>query len=497
MNTIKYLYLVIIAIVLGTTSLSAQQKQIYNDGILINCHSLEQKGDSLIIDLDINLDSLELSSGRSLTLTPLVEGDGETLALSSILLNGRNRHKVYVRDLSLDKISSDAHYAVVKMTGKQSKIVHYRQSVLFIPWMASARLALAEDLCGCGGHTAESSLDELFAVTPAALPAPPAEYQPQFMYSYVIPVPEKLKRRTELHDVYLNFPVNKVVIYPEYMNNQTELAKTEEMIEKINSDKNLHIQEVVIRGYASPEGSVPSNFRLSEGRAAALKNYLVPRIKGEKLPIRSESGGEDWKGTIKLVEKTDFPGRDALLQNILNGNRSDAAEQALRTIEGGTPYAFMLKEIYPKVRRVVCSVDYTVREFTVEEGRILIHTHPEQLSLLEMYEVANSYPENSDEFIQAMQIAALTYPNDNTALQNAATVSLVTGQTQDAESFLNRVQPSGSAYENTLGILQMLKNNFPEASKHFQKAQEAGSEAALHNLKELHKKTRTTNDKAQ
>lgn len=260
------------------------------------------------------------------------------------------------------------------------------------------------------------------------------------------------------------------------------------MVEKINTDKNLHIREVVIRGYASPEGSVPSNYRLSEGRAAALKNYLVPRIKGEALPMRSESGGEDWEGVIQLLESSDASGREALLTAIRGGNRSDAAEQALRSIQGGTPYSWMLKEIYPKVRRVLCSVQYTVREFTVEEGRDIIRRNPEQLSLFEMYQIADSYAEDSPEFMETFETAVRIYPTDETALLNAATVSLVKGDVGQAEMYLKQIRQTNQALHNTWGVLEMMKGNYETSETYLKKAAAEGSKAAQHNLEELEKK---------
>lgn len=490
MTTIKYFYMAA-SLILGSTSICAQQKPVYKNGISVTQHTFRQQGDSLLIDIELDLNNLELSSGRALTLTPVLAGKETGQPLPGILLNGRNRHKVFVRDVSLGKADPDTYYAVIKMTGKQDKTLRYRQSLLYAPWMAKSSLMLNEDLCGCGGHTAESVTEELFAMVP---PDPEKEYHVQPMYCYVVPTPEKIKKRTELRDVFLHFPVNKVVIYPDYFDNKAELNRTEEMISKINSDRNLHIRKVVIRGYASPEGSVPSNCRLSEGRAAALKNYLAPRFKGNKLPMTSESGCEDWEGTIRLLAASDIPGRDALLDAIRRGDRSDRAEQALRTIDGGVPYARMLKDIYPKVRRVVCSVDYTVREFTVEEGRELIKTQPELLSLHEMYRVADSYPENSPEFIAAMQTAVRIYPHEETARINAATVALAQGDYDRAKEYLKQTGTSGEAYLNTYGVWLMLTGDCTEAKTYFRKAAEAGSEAASHNLEELAKKCGKTNN---
>lgn len=487
MNTIKKVS-VIALFVLGNMQMSAQQKQIYNDGIIVRQHALQQQGDSLLIDIELDVNNLELSSRGALTLTPALIGKETEQPLQSILLNGRNRHKVYVRDVSLRKIEPGTYYTEVKMTDKDQRIIRYRQAIPFAAWMSEARLVMNEDLCGCGGYTREATEEELFAVAPVLVPVKKEDYQIQPMFSYIKPAIEKVKQRTELRDIFLSFPVNKVIIYPDYFSNAAELTRAQEMVEKINTDKNLHIREVVIRGYASPEGSVPSNYRLSEGRAAALKNYLVPRIKGEVLPMRSESGGEDWEGVIQLLESSDVPGREALLTAIRDGNRSDAAEQTLRSIQGGTPYSWMLKEIYPKVRRVLCSVQYTVREFTVEEGRDIIRRNPEQLSLFEMYQIADSYAEGSSEFMEAFDTAVRIYPTDETALLNAATVSLVKGDVGQAEMYLKGIHQTNQALHNTFGVLEMMKGNCEMSETYLKKAVAEGSKAAQHNLEELEKK---------
>ena len=64
-------------------------------------------------------------------------------------------------------------------------------------------------------------------------------------------------------------------------------------------------------------------------------------------------------------------------------------------VGGGAPYRSMLKEIYPGLRKVNCKIDYTVVNFDVEQGRIIIRENPKYLSLNEMYQVANSYPKEA------------------------------------------------------------------------------------------------------
>lgn len=482
MKIYPYIALALLASSLPAT---AQEVQVLKDGISIEHQEVKQDNDSLCLRLGLNISNLKLSSLRSLTLTPILANGETQQALTPILLNGANRHKVYLRHVALGHESPEEYYLVQKVGHKGNPAIDYRGSVAFQPWMAEAKLYLVEDYCGCSGYTEQQAREELRAI-PALLPVIPYEAQP--MYCYARPEKEILKSRTELKNVYLNFPVNKVVIYPDYMNNRTELERTKEMIEKINSDHNLTIKKIMFRGYASPEGSVPSNCRLSEGRAAALKNYLVPRLQDGSLPMFSESGCEDWDGTIELLEQSQIPGRDRLLEAIRQCDRSDAAEMNLRTLDGGAPYAAMLREIYPKVRRVLCSVDYTVREFTVEEGRSLINGHPELLSQYELYQVACSYPANSTEFLNALRTAEQLFPQDETALLNGAMVALREGNNEKAAASLAKIKNQDNVvYLNAKGILLMRNQQPEEAKACFEKAATQGSEAARHNLSELEK----------
>lgn len=53
-------------------------------------------------------------------------------------------------------------------------------------------------------------------------------------------------------------------IRPEYMNNPVELTKIHTAIDDLKSDKSIEVQRLEIIGYASPEGTLAVNKRLSE-----------------------------------------------------------------------------------------------------------------------------------------------------------------------------------------------------------------------------------------
>ena len=474
----KKIFTICLALALGTSAVFAQQEN--KATINATVQASKQEGDQLVVELELDGSPLNLSAPEYVVVTPLVTDGTHEVVLDDILWSGRNHAKVYNRNVALGVQDPAEYYAVRKAAGNSDKTVAYRRTVPYQKWMDNARVMLREKWYACNEGMNQLALADLGAVVPTAV-VPVVIPDP--IYYYMEPEREPRKIRTELSDIYLNFPVNLVVIYPEYMNNTAELAKAEEMVRRLNNDKNLQIEDILIEGYASPEGSVPSNFRLSEGRAAALKNYLLPRIENsDRLPFRYKSGGEDWDGPIALLEQASFPGRDELLVAMRTSDRSDASEMALRNIGGGAPYRTMLKDIYPKVRRVACTITYSVREFTVEEAKEILKTNPELLSAYELYQVACSYPEGSAEALQALALAAQLYPDNDTALINAATAALAVGEPARAAHLLGSVTAKNAAYNHAYGLLMLRQGNLAEAEQAFNRALNAGVEPARHNL---------------
>ena len=149
----------------------------------------------------------------------------------------------------------------------------YRYVVRFEPWMEDARLDVQRDECGCG-ETALMDVEQFDKVTLERVLLP---YVVSPQLAYLQPKAEEIKRRDIQAECFLDFEVNKVNIRPEYMNNPQELAKIRKMIDELKSDPSVKVNRLDIIGYASPEGTLATNKRLSEGRAMALREYLASR----------------------------------------------------------------------------------------------------------------------------------------------------------------------------------------------------------------------------
>lgn len=460
---------------------------IFNEEIPVKVQRLRQVDDSVHLVMDLDLRDVKVGTERSLVLTPVLVGSrGEEALMGNLMVNGGQRHKAFMREVQLNGWEKDvarSHYAVLPLKDNR-RVIRYRQSLPYESWMRQARLDIRTDLCGCAGHVQQLASEK---VANRIVMQDAKVYRPLANVAYLTPPVEQVKARSESHNVFLDFVVARTDINPGYMNNPRELSKIEGIMGEIRSDQNVRVSNVLITGYASPEGDVNFNNQLSRGRAEALRGYLASRTGIPPQQFRVGYGGEDWQGLARLVQNSYIEPKGTIL-NIIHNTGGDFRKQQLKMLGGGTVYQRMLHGLYPQLRRVVAQINYTARHFNVEEARRVIQTRPQQLSLNEMYLVANTYDEGSAEFLEVFETAIRYFPDDPVANLNAAAAALLQRDVVRAEQHLEKAGRNTAEYYNNLGVVEMMKKNYPRARNLFKRADESGLKAASKNLDELQRK---------
>ena len=131
------------------------------------------------------------------------------------------------------------------------------------------------------------------------------------------------------------------------------------------------------------------------------------------------------------------------------------------------------------------TVRYVVRGFNVEEAKQIIRTRPQQLSLQEMFLVAQTYEKGSNEFNEVFDVAVRMFPDDPTANINAAAIELQRGDLQQSVRYLDKADAQASATLNNRGVLKLLQGDLDSAESYFKQAQAKGSVEAGANLEEM------------
>lgn len=244
---------------------SAMAQKNEENQILVRQQLVERVDSSLVISMVLDLNDIEIASGNSMVCTPIIEREDSVIALPRLIINGRSRHILYER--TGRNPQEDGEFELRRYNGTEQTF-DYHARIPFRKWMEKSEVSLVTDVCGCGWEALQNEKSPLFPINMVQ----PIVLKP--LLAYVVPQAEDVKKRSIEGSAFLDFPVNKITIYPDYRKNPSELQKIRETIEVVRNDKYATITEVSIKGYASPEGSYSNNAYLAENRAKALLNYV-------------------------------------------------------------------------------------------------------------------------------------------------------------------------------------------------------------------------------
>ena len=323
---------------------------------------------------------------------------------------------------------------------------------------------------GIGGKKGKKVVETPRPAPVYTLPAAPA-YQPNLSTSYVIPDVESPKVRSQSYTAYLDFEQGRSEIIRNLHNNAAELRRINEITRSVAQDGASTISRITITGYASPEDTYERNLALSERRTQAVSDYVNGTYNLPRGVFHVSGRGEDWATLDSLVSVSNtVSDKFRVLDIIRGGGDPDQRERELKALSGGATYRRIFDEFYPRLRRTDYRVDYTVAGFSVEEGKKVFRTNPQNLSLNEMYMIAKTYEPGGRAFNEVFETAVRLFPNSDVANINAAAAALERRDLNAAAGYLARVREQTPAYWNNLGVLQWLQGNHQGAADSFSRA---------------------------
>jgi len=441
-------------------------RQAKGNTVGVERYNVERTKSKTIVSMDIVLDSLSVPSNRYRAFTPvIVSEDGrQRQRMKTLIVSGRTQDIIFSRD-GIDPLYA-ANCDNVRRHNGRPQTYSYADAVEMQPWHKGADVIMECDLCGCG-DTLSSQKAFLGSLMP-----------PEPVYHLIDIVPDPYKAPRSLHGTaYITFVVDRWEMKPDYMNNRHELRKITDTLDIMVADPHIHVQQIKIHGWASPESPYDHNRMLATNRAKSLTDY-VRRLYSLPAGVfaKAEATPENWIGLREAVEKISedvLPHKREILDII--GDMSLAPDPKEWRIKLRYPeeYRYLLRNVYPSLRRSDYEIQFRIDDFTTAEAAEIIKTKPQQLSLREMWNVAHTFEPYSDDYNRVMQIAANVYPDSTVALINLANVALRQKDTLKAETLLMRAGDSGAA-ENARAVLYMQQQRWPEAEAALDRAEKKG-----------------------
>ena len=430
-----------------------------------------------IFTMDFILDQLDVPSNRYRAFTPIIRsrnGEQET-RLKTLIVSGRRQNIVFERD-GIDELYAD-NCDNIRRQNDTPQTYSYTDAIDREAWHKNADVVVEADLCGCGDKmkNQEYPIATLKEINPWEL----------IELANQEPNPEKPMR--ELHgSAYITFVVDRWEMKPDYMDNRRELRKITDTLDIMVADKNITVNTIKIHGWASPESPYNHNHMLATNRAKSLTEWLR---KNYNLPATAfapaEATPENWIGLREAIEKMgtdELPHKDdiyndvrslLLKDSIVIARTADATEANIKR-RFPQEYQYLLKNVYPGLRRSDYEITFNIRQFnTIEECLDIYRTKPHQLSKHELWRVAQTMQPFTDEYNRVMQTSLNFYPDDEAVNLNLANVALSQHDILKAQTLLERAG-NGAAAENARAVIDIVNGNYEEAARHLDNAERLG-----------------------
>lgn len=141
-----------------------------------------------------------------------------------------------------------------------------------------------------------------------------------------------------------------------------------------------NIERLVVRAYASPEGSQAANVQLTRYRCETIANYLIEHTGISWDLVQTLPEGIAWAELRHLVAETpSVPSQQKVLDILDNtplwiydahGKVVDGRKKQLMDLAGGAPYRWMLTHLFPELRNAVAVSVYLKSAQSVDEQAV-------------------------------------------------------------------------------------------------------------------------------
>lgn len=343
--------------------------QIEQVTVVAKMRSIPERNGRVVLDFIVTLPRQLLGKSCSVVITPILHKPDESVALEDLVIRGGRfsllqerdywQYETYVERFRPDTEGREAAFnRFVKfpypedvrldslVEGRSTVTYYYSQEVKTDETSKKMLVTLQ---------------GQVLAVDDSAYRLPPSDtlsYVVSSMLSFVDTMPRyRIKVIDKFVTVedrnYIQFFVGDTRVVDTLGDNRRQLDKITGLIRQIVEQQEFYVDTITLTAASSPEGAYAFNDRLSQGRAAALKRYLVRRY-GRSIDtmLTVRWVAEDWQElTNRIRTDREVVSRDAILELIVAEKNPDRREQAIR-LRFPKEYAYIRSVIYPQLRAV-------------------------------------------------------------------------------------------------------------------------------------------------
>jgi len=281
--------------------------------------------------------------------------------------------------------------------------------------------------------------------------------------NYVRIVPE-----TKVADI--NYVINQANIRPSELKAE-DITSLKDYISQVTTDSNKELKGAVVSSYASPDGPLTLNSKLSEKRGTSADKFIKQEFSKTEVAKNPDffselTTPEDWEGFKTEVQNSSIQDKDLILRVLSMYSDPDVREREIKNMSSA--YDELKTEVLPKLRRSKLMVNVDNIGRSDEQILSQMRSDPKVLSVEEMLYAATLATDDNEK-LAFYQTAAQTYPKDVRTHSDAGITLLGLGKTDEALAEFDKAKAieNNDVVKNNTAFAYLVKGDMPKAEEIF------------------------------
>jgi tetratricopeptide (TPR) repeat protein len=266
-----------------------------------------------------------------------------------------------------------------------------------------------------------------------------------------------------------------------YLINQADLQNKElkaedvkllrDYIKMVAMDPNRQFKSSEISSYASPDGPLDLNEKLSVKRGSTADKFMkseFAKVEAAKASgfFNEKTTPEDWDGFKSEVEQSSLQDKDLIIRVLSMYSDPVVREKEIKNMSAA--FEALKKDILPKLRRSKLFVNVDLVGRSDEQILSQMKSDPKVLSVEEMLYAA-TLTKDLNEQLKFYQATAENFPKDIRGHVNISYVNLLLGKSDDALAALEKAKAieNNDIVKNNTGFVFLQKGDAAKAEEMF------------------------------
>ena len=272
----------------------------------------------------------------------------------------------------------------------------------------------------------------------------------------------------EKKETQILYTINSPVVRPKELT-KAEIKEFENFLASVEKDERREVKSTDIVAYASPDGPITLNTKLSDKRGETAKSAFDKITKNVPVtaPVNVKTIAEDWDGFQQLVAASTIQDKELILRVLSMYSDPMVREREIKNMS--MVFKTLADKILPELRRarMIANVDYT--NYTDEELKDLAVTNIEIMDVEALLYAATLVKEY-DTKVALYKKAGDKFKCDR-GYNNLAAVALNNNKLAEAKSALAKVTNKTSPfYYNNAGVVALREKDYKTAVDMFGKS---------------------------